>query len=233
MYLIGGVIAVVGALLFSGVAASLPVGQTLQTTYSPSKEDKKKFGGVTLHLRQEFAYDAFVTSRSPRQMVFAFPTDVKLVLGNVPVCPLSQLKGKLEPAARAASPKSILAQGSLQVNRGALNATFTFFRGESALNQDIIVHTSFEGGELLVDVIANISNGGRTLTFDNMPDAPGSVLTAIDTTIYKRRTGESTFFVMARCGRKRWPTTETITYHSGESLSTTSTQKCKQKPAKK
>src|SRR5262245_936670 len=112
-YLIGGSMAVVAALTFSGLASSLPTGLTLQTTYSPSKEDKKKFAGATLHLHQEFEYDAFGASRSPRQMVFTFPKDVKLVPGNVPVCPLSQIRGKLEPAARAACQKSILAEGSL------------------------------------------------------------------------------------------------------------------------
>lgn len=233
-YLIGVSVGVIGVLTLSSVATSAPVGLTLQDTYSPSKQDRKRFGGAALHQRQQFAYDTFVTSRSPERMVFTLPKDVKFVPGNVPVCPLSRLTGKQEPEARAACPMSIVAQGTLEVNRGALNATFTFFRGQSALDQDIIGHLSFEGGELLVDIFATFSGRGRTLTFDNLPDAPGSVLTGIDTTFMKRKSGKSTYYVMARCGPKRqWSTTETITYHTGETLSTMSKQRCSQKPARK
>jgi hypothetical protein len=39
---------------------------------------------------------------------------------------------------------------------------------------------------------------------------------------------------MARCGKKKkWSTTETTSFYSGESFSATSTQKCKQKKSKK
>ena len=85
---------------------------------------------------------------------------------------------------------------------------------------------------LVLDLIGDIS--GRTLTFNNIPNTPGTVLTTIDTTFNKRKTGKSTFYVMARCGKKRkWSTTETTTFYSGESLSARSTQTCKQKSAKK
>jgi hypothetical protein len=228
-YLIGALVGVIGALTFSGVAAAGPIRQTLQTVYLPSKQDKKKFGGVSLHQHQEFAYDAFVTSVGPKRMDITLPRDAKFVPGNTPVCPLTQVAYKLEAAARAACPKSIVAQGSIEVNNGFLNGTFTFFRGESALHQDLIVHTVIEGNLLVVDYFGDISGGGRTLTIDNMSDTPGTVLTAIDTTFKRLRTGRSTFYVMARCRQREWPTTETITYYSGEALSTSWTQRCKRK----
>jgi hypothetical protein len=74
---------------------------------------------------------------------------------------------------------------------------------------------------------------GKTLTWVNNPNTPGNVLTTIDVTFNKRRTGKSTFFLMARCGKKRrWSMTETTSFYSGESLSAVSTQTCKQKRAK-
>jgi hypothetical protein len=65
-----------------------------------------------------------------------------------------------------------------------------------------------------------------------VPNAPGNVLTTIDTTFRTRETGKSTFLVMARCGEKRkWSSTESTTFYSGESLSARLAQQCK--PTKK
>jgi hypothetical protein len=231
-YLIGALIGVIVALTFSGLAWSDPTGQTLQTTYSPKQQGKKTFGGVSWRLHHQHVYDSFVTSTGPRQMVYTLPTDVKFVAGNIPVCPLSQVEHKLDSQARAACPRSIIGQGSFEVNMGALKGTLTFFRGEPAPSQDMIAHLVLEDGVLVLDLIGDIS--GRTLTFNNMPNTPGTVLTTIDTTFNKRKTGKSTSFLMARCGKKRnWSTTETTAFYSGESLSARSTQQCKQKPAKK
>ena len=38
---------------------------------------------------------------------------------------------------------------------------------------------------------------------------------------------------MARCKKKKWVNSETTTYSNGQSITATSTQKCKQKPSKK
>ncbi len=93
-YLIGALMGVIGALTFVSVASSDPTGQTLQTTFSPKKQDKKKFGGVSWRTRHQHVYDSFVTSRGPRQMVYTLPRDVKFVPGNIPVCQLSQVEHK-------------------------------------------------------------------------------------------------------------------------------------------
>ncbi len=229
-YLIGALMGTIGALTFSSVASSDPTGQALVTTYSPKKQGKKTFGGVSWHLHHEHLYDSFPTSSGPRQMVYTLPADVKFVAGNIPVCRLSEVEHRLESQARAACPRSIIGQGSFEVNRGALKGTLTFFRGDPAPNQDMIAHLVIGEGVLVLDLIGDIS--GRTLTFDNMPNTPGTVLTTIDTTFNKRKTGKSTSYVMARCGKRKWSTTETTTFYSGESLSAGSTQPCKQKPAK-
>jgi hypothetical protein len=225
-YLIGALVGVIGALAFSGVASAAPTSQTLQTTLSPKKQSVKTFGGVSLHNIISTNFDNFATSQSPQTTTFTIDPNVKFVAGNIPVCALSQVSGKPDAQARAACPQSITGQGSVQVNGGALNGTVTFFRGDSAQNQDIIVHTVV-GGALVLDILGDIQ--GKQLVFSNIPNTPGNVLTKFDTTFNKRKTGKKTFYVMARCKKKKWKTTETTHFYSGETLSASSSQKCKQK----
>ena len=98
-------------------------------------------------------------------------------------------------------------------------------------------------GALVLDIVGDIR--GRTLVFSNIPNTPGSVLTKFDTTFNKRRTGKRkvktrhgkkkrpTFYVMARCRKKKWRTREFTQFYSGETLSASSAQKCKAKGGKK
>ena len=230
-YLIGALLGVIGGLTLSSVAFSDPIGQTLQTTFSPKKQGGKTFGGVSMHLQHRLMYDSFAASHGPRQIAYTLPKDLKFVPGNVPVCQLSQIEHKLDSEARAACPHSIIGQGLLETDGGSLKSTFTFFRGDPAANQDLIGHLVVERNLLVLDLVGEIS--GRTLTWVNLPNTPGTVVTTIDVTFNKRKTGTSTFFLMARCGKKRrWSMTETSTFYSGESLSALSTQTCKQKRAK-
>jgi len=224
-YLIGALVGVIGALTFSSIASAVPTSQSLQTTLSPKKQSARTFGGISLHNIISTTIDNPATTLSPRQTVFSIPKDVKFVPGNIPVCPLSSIQNKPDAAARASCPQSITGQGIVEVNNGALRGTVTFFRGASP--QDIIVHAVL-GGQLVLDILGDIS--GRTLTFTNIPNTPGNILTKFDTTFNKRKTGAKTFYVMARCGKKKkWTVTETTTFYSGESLSASSTQKCTQK----
>jgi hypothetical protein len=223
-YLIGALVGVIVALTFSGVASAVPTSQFLQTTLSPKKQDAKVFGGVSLHNIISTEFDNFATSQSPRQTAFTIDPNVKFVPGNIPVCPLSQVQNKPDAAARAACPRSITGQGSVEVNGGALRGTVTFFRGTGS--SDIIVHTVVAGA-LVLDITGNIS--GKTLTFTNIPNTPGNVLSKFDTTFNKRKTGKKTFYVMARCKKKRWSTTERTTFYSGETLSASSSHRCTKK----
>jgi hypothetical protein len=216
-------VGVIGALTFSGVASATPISQTLQTTLSPRKQDEKKFGGVSLHNIISTNFDSFATSQSPRTTTFTIDPNVKFVPGNIPVCQLSQIQNKPDAQARAACPRSITGQGSVQVNGGALKGTVTFFRGVHP--QDIFVHTDVNNGSLILDIIGNIQS--KTLVFTNIPNTPGNVLSSFDTTFNKRKTGGKTFYVMARCKKKKWSTTETTNFYSGETLSASSTGRCK------
>jgi hypothetical protein len=229
-YLIGALVGVIGALTITSIASAAPTGQTLQTTLAPTKLDKKKFSGVSLHNIISTTVDNFATSQSPRQTVFTIPPDVRIpTTGNVPVCQLSQIQGKFDAQARAACPQSITGQGIVEVNGGAIKGNVTFFSGGP---KTIYVQTDIGPGATTLTIIGTAA--GKTLTFSNIPNTPGLILTKFDTTFNKRKTGKKSWYVMARCGKKKkWSTTETTTFYSGESFSATSTQKCKQKKAKK
>jgi hypothetical protein len=239
-YLIGALMGVIGALAFSSVANAVPTGQTLQTTLRPAKQDRKIFGGVSLHNVISTTLDNPATTQSPRQTVFTIDRNVRFVNGNIPACQLSQIQGKFTAQAQAACPRSITGGGSVEVNNGAVRGIVTFFSGGP---NTIYVQTDIGPGATTLTIIGTIS--GRTLTFSNIPNTPGLVLTKFDTTFNKRKTGKMkvkvkgkrkkvpTFYVMARCKKKRWSTTETTTFYSGESFTASASQKCKAKGKKK
>jgi hypothetical protein len=227
-YLIGALVGVIGALAFSGVAHGAVLGQTLQTTLSPAKQDKKQFGGVSLHNIIGTTIDNPATTQSPKTTVFTIPKDVKYVSGNIPACPLSAIQGKFDAQARAACPQSITGQGTVEVNNGAVKGNVTFFTGGP---NTIYVQTDIGPGATTLTIIGTIS--GNTLAFSNIPNTPGLILTKFDTTFNKVKSGKKSFYVMARCSKKKWSTTETTTFYSGEVFSASSSQKCKQKKSKK
>ena len=229
-YLIGALAGVIGALALSGVANAAVTGQSLQTAIAPTKLDKKKFTGVSLHNIIGTTITDPASTQSPRQTVFTIPKDVKIPnAGNIPVCPLSAIQGKFDAAARAACPQSITGQGQVEVNNGAIKGNVTFFSGGP---KTIYVQTDIGPGATSLTIIGTAA--GKTLTFSNIPNTPGLILTKFDTTFNKRKTGKNLWYVMARCGKKKkLSTTETTTFYSGETFSATSTQKCKQKKSKK
>jgi hypothetical protein len=240
MYLIGALVGVIGALALSGVANAAVTGQTLQTTLSPIKQDKKIFGGVSLHNIISTTIDNPATTQSPKTTVFTIDPNVKFVNGNIPVCPLSAIQGKFTAQAQAACPQSITGGGSVEVNNGAVKGTVTFFSGGP---NTIYVQTDIGPGATTLTIIGTIT--GKILTFSNIPNTPGLVLTKFDTTFNKRKTGKMkvkvkgkkkkvpSYYVMARCKKGKWSTSETTTFYSGEVFSASSSGKCKAKGSKK
>jgi hypothetical protein len=224
-YLIGALLGVIGALTFSSMASANATSMSLQTTLSPKKQSKKTFGGVSLHNIIATNFDNFVTPHTgPQKTVFTIDPNVKFVAGNIPPCQLSQIQGKFDAAARAACPQSITGQGTVQVNGGAIGGNVTFFSGGPST---IYVQTDIGPGATSLTIIGTIT--GKILTFTNIPDTPGLLLTKFDTTFNKRKTGKKTFYVMARCKKKKWSTSATDTFYNGQTLSASSSQKCKQK----
>jgi hypothetical protein len=226
--LIGVVAGVIGALSLSSIASAAPTSQTLQATIAPAKQSKKTFGGASLHAIIGTTFDNFVTSQSPRQTVFTIDPNIKFTNGNVPVCQLSQIQGKFTAQAQAACPRSIVGGGSVQVNGGAVGGTVTIFGGGPTT---MYVQTDIGPGATSLTIVGTLA--GRTLTFSNIPNTPGLVLSNFDVSFNKRKTGKkkgtATFYVSARCKKKKWTNRESTSFYSGETLSASATQKCKQK----
>ena len=226
--LIGAVAGVLGALSLGSVATAAPTSQTLQTTLSPAKQSKRTFGGASLHAVIDTTFDNFTTSLSPRQTIFTIDKNIKFVNGNVPVCPLSQIQGKFTAQAQAACPQSIVGGGTVQVNGGAIGGTVTIFGGGPTT---MFVQADIGPGATSLTIIGRLA--GKSLTFSNIPNTPGLVLSKFDVNFNKRKTGKKkgtkTFYVMARCKKKKWTNSESTNFYSGETLSASSTQKCKQK----
>jgi hypothetical protein len=239
-YLIGALVGVIGVLAFSGVASAAPTGQTLAEQLTPAKQDKKMYGGVSLFTDLRTTIDNPAATQSPRQTVFTIPKDVKYVNGNIPACPLSAIQGKFTAQAQAACPQSITGQGALEVNNGAINGTVTFFSGGAGT---IYVQSDIGPGATSLTIIGTIQ--GQLLTFNNIPNTPGLVLTRFVTTFNKIKSGKMkvkvngkkktvpSYYVMARCSKGTWSTTETTTFYSGETFNASASQKCKAKGGKK
>ena len=223
-FLIGAVAGVLGALSLSSVASAAPTSQTLKTTLAPAKQSKKAFGGVSLRNIIGTNFDNFATSQSPRQTVFTVDPNIKFTNGNVPACQVSQIQGLFTAQAQAACPQSIVGSGTVQVNGGAIGGNVTIFAGGP---KTMYIQTDIGPSATSLTIIGTLA--GRTLTFSNIPNTPGLVLSNFDTTFNKRKTGKKTFYVMARCKKGKWKNSEATTFYSGETLSASSTQKCKQK----
>jgi hypothetical protein len=220
-------------LALSGIAEAAPTGQSLVTIGTPNKGEKKRFRGISLHTIISTTYDTYVGSHSPKQTVFTIPKDLKYVNGNIPACSLSSISGKFTTAAQQSCPQSITGGGTVEVNggprAGGIGGTVTFFSGGPST---IYVQTDIGPGATTLTIIGTLAPG--SLTFSNIPDTVGLVLTKFDTTFNKRKTGKRSWYVMARCRTGRLSTTETTTFYSGETLSASAGQKCKQiKPKKK
>jgi hypothetical protein len=226
--LIGAVAGVVGALSLTSVASATPTSQTLQTTLAPAKQSKKTFGGASLHAIIGTTFDNFATSQSPRQTAFTIDRNIKFTNGNVPACQLSQIQGKFTAQAQASCPQSIVGGGSVQVNGGAIGGNVTVFGGGPTT---MYIQTDIGPGATTLTIIGTLA--GRTLTFSNIPNTPGLVLSNFDVSFNKRKTGKkkgvATYYVSARCKAKKWVNSETTSFYSGETLSASSSQKCKQK----
>jgi hypothetical protein len=233
-YLIGATLGVLGALVVSGTAmAGQPTTQKLTVSFSPKKQDKKKFGGVSVRLITDTAYDNFAASPSSSEALFTFPKDLKLgINGNLPPCTQTTLQSSASTAAvQAACGGSIVGQGSALVNAGqapftAPNPVLVVSGGRNVL----YVWVSIQGG---TTVVLNGQITSRTLLVTGLPNVPGVDLTLFDVTLNKKKTSKSTFYAMARCsGKKKWTTSENVKFHNGQQLSASSTQKCAQKKSK-
>ena len=96
----------------------------------------------------------------------------------------------------------------------------------------IYVQTDIGPGATTLTIIGTIS--GKILSFSNIPNTPGLILTKFDTTFNKRKTGKKSYYVSARCKKGKWKTSETTTFYSGEVFTAAAPpSKCKATKSKK
>jgi hypothetical protein len=237
-YLIGGLLGALGALVLASSASAAVTNQTYTASASPSKADKKVRSGVSFSNTVDTTYNVPpATNATPaaNRTVLTFSPDFKFTPGNLPTCNLAALSGKTSDQAKAACPGSQVGQGDateITLSGLTLQGTVTAFNGApSGGKPTIYLHSDFGPAVPTKPVLTGVLTG---TTLDvNVPVVQGTALTHFNTVVNKIKTGKKSFFVMARCKKKNWTHTETTTFTDGSTKTASSTQKCKQKKAKK
>lgn len=235
-YLIGALLSVIGALVVSGSASAAVTGQTLSVNLTPPKQDKKAFGPVksmTTTVDTNYTSGPFTPFGTQTQLFFS--KDIKFTPGNIPPCNLNLISTKPQSQSDATCGASTVGSGSALINGGILTGKVAAYNGPTiggsptiGLHTDVFAGTTYAFSTTLTGIL-NLS--ANTLTVSIPPT--GTAITHFQTTINKRKSGKKTFYVMARCKKKKWVNSETTTYTDGSSQSASSTQKCKQKKSKK
>jgi hypothetical protein len=236
-YLIGALLSVVGALVVSGSASAAVTGQSLSVNLTPPKQQKKVFGPVgSMKTVVDTNYAPGPFSPTGTQTVLTFSKDIKFTPGNIPVCNLSAISTVPEAQSDATCGASKVGTGSAIINGGLLTGKVAAYNGTpSGGSPTIGLHTDvFTGGgsyAFSTTLTGILNTSANTLTVAIPPT--GTAITHFETTITKKKSGKKSFYVMARCKKKKWVNSETTTYNDGSSNTASSTQKCKQKPSKK
>jgi hypothetical protein len=235
-YLVGALLSVIGALVVSNSASAAVTGQTLTTTTSPAKQQKKTFGPVGAFTNVvDTAYSGGFTPNAT-QTVLTFTKDIKFTPGNIPQCNLASISTVPQSSSDAVCGASKIGSGSATINGGLLTGKVAAYNGTpSGGSPTIGLHTDVftgSGAYAFSTTLTGVLNtGANTLTVAIPPT--GTSITHFTTTIGKKKSGKKTYYVMARCKKKKWVNSETTHFNDGSSITATSTQKCKQKKSKK
>jgi hypothetical protein len=233
-FVLTGSLGVIGALLMSGTASAAVTGFTYGANISPAKQSAKTFGPAAI----TSTLDTFFTggfSPTPTTTVVQFSKDIKFTPGNLAQCDLSSISTKPDSAAMSLCSKSKVGVGSVVVNGGALTGKVTAYNGipSGGGSPPIGFHTDLflPSGAYSFSTtgIGTLNTKTNTLTTPIPPT--GTSLTHFEVAIGKIKTGKkkgkTTYYVMARCKKKKWTDMATETYADGSSRSSTSVQKCK------
>ena len=233
-----GAFAVIGGLLMTGTASAAVTGISYTATVSPKKQSKKTFGPAKI----ANSIDTFYTAGFapiPTQTTLQFTKDLKFTPGNVAKCQLNQINTAPESTADAVCGRSKIGQGGAVINNGALTGRVAAYNGTPTgaspsvyLHVDVFAGPTYTFSTTLTGVLNTRTN---TLTVSIPPT--GTSITHFDATINKvksgKKKGKTTYYVMARCKKKKWANTATTVFADGSSQSSRSVQKCKQKKQKK
>jgi hypothetical protein len=235
-YVIGALLSVIGALVVSSSASAAVTGQTLTTVTSPTKFDKKTFGPVGSFANTVDTNYSGPFTPNGTQTVLTFTKDIKFTPGNIPQCNLSSISTVPEAQADATCGASKVGSGSATINGGLLTGKVAAYNGTPVGGSPTIgLHTDIFSGSgtytFSTTLTGVLNTGTNTLTVAIPPT--GTSITHFITTITKKKSGKKSFYVMARCKKKKWVNSETTHFNDGSSITATSTQKCKQKKSKK
>jgi len=237
-YALAGSLGVIGALLVSGTASATVTGFTYSDTISPQKQSAKTFGPATIHN----SLDTFYTqgggfAPTPTTTVVQFSKDIKFTAGNLPQCNLNSISTVPDTTAMSLCGASKLGTGSVLVNGGILTGKVTAYNGVPSGGGEppIGFHTDL----FLASGVYSFSTTGigtldpKTNTLTTPIPPTGTSLTHFEVAIGKvksgKKKGKPTYYVMARCKKKKWTDVATESFSDGSSRSATSTQKCKAK----
>jgi hypothetical protein len=239
-YLIGALLSVIGALVVSSTASAAVSGQSLSVTVSPSKQQKKTFGPVgSMTTAVDTNYSGGFTPTGT-QTVLTFTKDLKFTPGNIAQCNLSAINTVPQSQSDSMCGASKVGSGSAIINGGFLTGKVAAYNGTpSGGSPTIGLHTDVflpSGAYAFSTTLTGVLNtSANTLTVAIPPT--GTAITHFETTIGKKKSGKkkgkTTYYVSARCKKKKWINSETTHFSDGSSTTASSTQVCKQKPSKK
>jgi hypothetical protein len=233
---IAAAVGVIGSLLVSGTAAAATTGFTYTATISPQKQSAKTFGPAAI----SSTLDTFYTggfAPTPTTTVVQFSKDIKFTAGTLPQCNLNSISTVPDTTAMSLCGSSKLGTGSVVVNNGVLTGKVTAYNGVPSGGGEppIGFHTDL----FLASGAYSFSTTGigtldpKTNTLTTPIPPTGTSLTHFDVAIGKvksgKKKGKPTYYVMARCKKKKWSNTGTESFSDGSSRSSTSIQKCKAK----
>jgi hypothetical protein len=261
-YVIGAIAGLVGAMAFASVASADVTALRVEANANPSKQDKKVRGPVNVYFESNDTHAGVFDCTTVGPGCYAFPPSIQARVlfptafrfdpGNLPDCNLASLVGQTTAGARAACPRSIVGTGQ---NRQAFNSsslgirtgTITAFNGApSGGNPSMYLHIDIPGVES--KPILNGVISGNVLNVQ-IPPVQGSVIeqffvtvngrTVVGTSKAKKGSASAAakrkkrFYLTAKCSKRDWTTTETVTYQNGKQLVDSVPLSCTQKKKKK
>ena len=234
-YVLVASLGVIAALLVSGTASAAVTDFSFTATVSPKKQSAKKFGAAALTSNLEASYTGEFAG-TPTTSVVQFSKNIKFTPGKLAQCDLSSISTVPDSTAMARCGKSMVGQGSVVVNDGALTGKVTAYNAvPSGGSPTIGFHADLfspSGAYAFSATGVGIVNT-ETNVLTALPPPPGITLTHFDMAIGKVKTGKKkgkkTYYVMARCKKKEWVNTATEAFANGSTRSSTSVQKCKVK----
>jgi hypothetical protein len=239
-YVLAASLGVIGALFVTGTASAAVTGFTYSATISPKKQSAKTFGPAAISSTLDTTYTGGFAP-TPTTTVVQFSKDIKFEAGNLPQCNLQSISTVPDSTAMSQCGASKLGTGSVIVNGGALTGKVTAYNGVPSGGGEppIGFHTDL----FLANGTYSFSTTGigtldrKTNTLTTPIPPTGTSLTHFEVSIGKIKTGKKkgkpTYYVMARCKKKKWSNTGTESFSDGTSMASTSVQKCKAKKTKK